>query len=101
MVLLLRLIGLDFHVGPSFEVVIAVDGDAADRRVMLRALGKRFLPNAVVLLRSPDRKASLTRIAPFTEAYRSVGGKTTAYVCRNFTCNAPTTDVEIMLELLK
>ncbi|HUW58590.1 MAG TPA: hypothetical protein VMZ92_18280 [Planctomycetota bacterium] len=42
----------------------------------------------------------LAALAPFTKAQAPIDGKATAYVCRDFTCNAPTTDVTTMLELL-
>ena len=90
------LVAVDFLVGPSYEVVIAGAPDREDTRTMLEALRSRYLPNKVVLLRTDD----LARIAPFTKAQTPIDGKATAYVCRDFTCSAPTTDVTTMLEQL-
>ncbi|GIK15526.1 MAG: thioredoxin domain-containing protein [Planctomycetota bacterium] len=88
----------DFALGPAYEVVIAGTPDAADTRAMLGALNRRFHPNVVVLLRpdAPDAPP-ITRLAPFTAAQKPIDGKATAYVCRNFACAAPTTDVREML----
>ncbi len=92
------MVALDFAVGPSFEIVILKSRDT-DR--MLSALRRRFVPNKVVLFR-PDSLdlPKITKIAPYTEAQRSIGGATTAYVCQNFSCKLPTTDVQIMLNSL-
>jgi uncharacterized protein YyaL (SSP411 family) len=59
----------------------------------------------VVLLRpqaSPPgvKESAITEIAEFTMPLTSIEGRATAYVCRNFSCELPTTDVERMLELL-
>src|SRR6516162_8328007 len=76
------MVGLDFAVGPSYEVVIAGDVRAADTRGMLRALRVQFIPNKVVLLRPSDEHApEITRLAGFTRYQSSVQGKATAYVC--------------------
>ncbi len=59
------------------------------------------MPNVVVLLR-PDQAdpPPICRIAPFTSSQTALEGKATAYVCRNFSCTAPTTDPAKVLSLL-
>ena len=88
------LMALDFGEGPSFEVVIAGHPDADDTQAMLKALHTPYIPNKVVLLR-PDGEAeaaaAIVAIAPFTEAQHSRDGAATAYVCRHFQCEQPTT----------
>ncbi|MEL6820119.1 MAG: hypothetical protein AAFP70_00060, partial [Calditrichota bacterium] len=61
---------------------------------------KRFLPNAIVLLKTEDNKERLARIAPFTKDLQVKKDETTAYVCRNYACGLPTNDVAKMVELL-
>lgn len=76
--------GLDFLLGPSFEIVLA----GADVRPLQRAVFASFVPNKVVL----HSGANVAAIAPFTKAQRAIGGKPTAYVCTNHLCRLPTTD---------
>ncbi len=92
---------LDFALGPAFEVVIAGDPEAADTRAMLQALRTPFLPRKVVVLR-PDRleEVDMDRVVPGAAAYRSMAGVATAYVCRAYSCEAPTTSIDEMLERL-
>jgi len=95
------MIGVDFGIGPSYEVVIAGRTQAEDTGAMLKALRTRFLPNKVVLL-NPDERASaeIVELAPFARSQSSIGGRATAYVCMNHSCKLPTTDPEKMLGLL-
>ena len=94
------LIGLDLAVGPTFEVVVVGRPGAADTEAMLSALRSRYLPNAVVIFRPEGEASAITRLAPYTATQHTLGGKATAYVCRNFVCNRPTTDIGKMLALL-
>ena len=96
------LMGLDFGLGPSFEVVVAGDPEAADTQAMLTALRAPYVPNKVVLLRpdQDEQTPAIAEVAPFTEAQHSRDGAATAYVCRHFQCEQPTTDIAQMLVLL-
>lgn len=91
------LVAVDFALGPVNEVVIAGDPREDETRVMLDTLRERFMPRSVVLLKS----AELDEISSFTSNLTSKEGRATAYVCKNYRCNLPTTDPEKMLDLLK
>lgn len=96
------MVALDFAVGPSYEIVIVGDPRADDTKAMLKALRSRFIPNKVMLLRPVEEESpAIVGIAKFTEDQRSLDGKATAYVCRNYVCELPTTDINGMLELLR
>ena len=96
------MISLDFALGPSSEVVIAGEPEAADTRAMLRVLRTGFLPNKIVLLRPPGVGGEeISRVAAYAESVTGVQGKATAYVCHNFRCDRPTTDPQEMLSLLR
>jgi uncharacterized protein YyaL (SSP411 family) len=95
------LVGLDFGIGPSYEVIIAGNSGAEDTGAMIKALRMRFVPNKIVLLRPTDKDASyIATIAEYTTNHLSIGGKATAYVCLNYECKLPTTEIDKMLELL-
>jgi uncharacterized protein YyaL (SSP411 family) len=94
------LCALDFFFGPTREIVISGKQDDPGTRAMIASLRKGFRPNQVVLLRTPENAAALARIAPFTETQTSLEGKATAYVCRDFACQAPTTEVGEFQRLL-
>jgi len=85
---------LDLYLGPAREVVVAGEPDAAGTQALLRALRSRFLPRTVVLHRPPGDAPAITKLVPSLAAQTPVDGKPAAYVCRDFTCQAPVTTVE-------
>ncbi|HED64334.1 MAG TPA: thioredoxin domain-containing protein [Planctomycetes bacterium] len=93
------LAAVDFSLGPTFEVVIAGDPGAADTKALVRAFHARFAPNKVLLLRPPGETPAIARIAPFTKD-QVPGENATAFVCRDYTCKLPTSDVEKALSFL-
>ena len=95
------MVALDFGIGPSYEVVIAGNSQAADTKAMLKALRTLFIPNKVVLLNPSEQESpEIGQLAEFTQSQSSIEGKATAYVCLNYNCKLPTTDTSKMLELL-
>ncbi len=93
---------IDFALGPSYEVVIAGDLKSKDTNTMLKALRKRFIPNKVVLFRPIGKEAQeVINLIGFMKYYTDTDGKATAYVCQNYNCKSPTTDVNKMMEMLK
>ncbi len=98
--LTLLMSAIDFGVGPTHEVVIVGDSQAEDAKQMLQALRSTFLPSKVTLFRPTEEKSpEIIRLATYVEPYISIEGQATAYVCHNYICSLPTTEVEVMLEL--
>jgi uncharacterized protein len=95
------MIALGFLENPSYEIVIVGKAGADDTGAMLSALRHNFVPNMVVLFRpASEDSGDVDNISPFARDLNLLHGKATAYVCTNFTCHSPTTDVNEMLRLL-
>jgi len=95
------MVALDFGIGPCYEVVIAGKARAKDTKAMVKALRTRFLPNKVVILNPGERESpEIAKLAEFTKNQSSIDGRATAYVCMNYNCKLPTTDIGKMLQLL-
>ncbi len=73
----------DFYIGPSREIALAGKPDE-----FLEALRKRYLPRVVIAAGAGDNIALLRDRA-------AVDGKPTAYICENFTCRNPVTDLTV------
>jgi uncharacterized protein YyaL (SSP411 family) len=86
------LLGVDFSLGPTFNVILIGDLNDGNTVALLKPLRENYLPNVVVSLKSQDN-AGL--------GYEKMEGKTTAYVCRDQMCLPPTNKTEKMLELLE
>ncbi len=96
------MVALEFVHGSPQEVVLVGDAESKETKQMLKALRKRFLPNKIVLLKpAGSRSQEIVKLAGYTRNFRSLQGRTTAYVCMHYLCRQPTTDVETMLTLLE
>ena len=88
---------LDFMVGPTQEVVIAGARHDQNTEAMLKVIQQKFLPRQVSLLvPSNEERERMAGLAPYVKEMVPVEGKTTAYVCRRYECQAPVTDPEAM-----
>ena len=68
----------------AVEVAIAGKPERDDTKALLREISRRYLPRLV--LAGGDAEVALMRDRV------AIGGKATAYVCRNYVCDAPVTD---------
>jgi hypothetical protein len=96
------LVALDYSLARKREVLIAGDLNAEPTRALLRELRSRFLPCTATLL--VDSDATREQLIPFFPAagvMRPVNAEPTAYVCENYACNLPTTEVSKFAELLQ
>jgi len=91
------LIALDFAIGPSKEIVIAGESGNKDTMEMLKVIRSQFLPRKIVLLQSGK---AIEKISPFVKDQRAIDGKATAYVCENYACKLPTTEIKELEKLL-
>ncbi len=93
------LAALDFHLGPAVEVALVWPGSADGLDGLLREVFGRYLPNRVVVGRQ-DGDSAAAGLIPLLESRSAVHGKVTAYVCRRYVCQAPTTDPELLARQL-
>lgn len=91
------LCGVDFIIGPSYEVVIS--GNIKDIDGMIKSLNGRFIPRKVVVF-NPENDDKINEIAPYTVGQKAINGRPTAYVCMNYSCKRPVTSIEEMLRNL-
>jgi uncharacterized protein len=95
------LVALSWSRSKPKQVVTAGKADDAATQAMLREVHRHFVPYEVVIL--ADGGAGQQFFAERVEFMKSVGkidNKPTAYVCENFVCQLPTTDVKKLAELL-
>jgi len=78
-------------------VIVSATRDDA----MRQAIARRYLPFAITLDVSADRKRALTGSLPWIAAMAPVNGAPTAYVCSNFTCRQPVTTVDALVQELR
>jgi uncharacterized protein YyaL (SSP411 family) len=89
-----------YHAGMP-QIVLAGDPHAEDTQAMRAVLQSSYLPTAMIVPVLPQHRESLARLLPWTDTMRAADGRTTAYVCRDFTCQAPTTSPEELRSALQ
>jgi uncharacterized protein YyaL (SSP411 family) len=95
------LVALMFRQAPPLQIVLAGARNAEGTRAFLRRLRERFLPHGVVLLiDSAAARKTLAAFAPELAGIEPAGQEPTAYVCRDYACDLPTTDPDRFAALL-
>lgn len=94
------LCALDFHLGPSMEVVFAGTADNDVIKTFINIYNGVFLPNAVSVYSDPSNPVPES-LVPFAYSKEMIDGKPAAYVCQNYSCKFPTTNPDKFKALLK
>ena len=93
------LLSLYFIYGDSFEIVIAGSLKSFDTIEILKTIRKKFIPNKVILLHQSN-DAEIEAISSYIKSQNQIEGKVTGYICKDFKCNFPVTDLSEMMQLL-
>ena len=92
-------VALDFLTGSSYEIVVVGSPDSQRTQNTLKAINRMYLPNKTMLFKK-ETDTSLDTVATFTKAMKTIDMKPTIYICKNFVCHEPTTDLNVALENL-
>ena len=82
------------------EIVVVGDGNSDGTQEILNTINSLYLPNRIILFKDISKSKSLETIAPWTKDHVTLNGKPTIYICENFACKQPTTNLNIALKIL-
>jgi uncharacterized protein YyaL (SSP411 family) len=86
------LVALDLALVPPAQAVIA--GTRESAAALLASLGRAFRPHLVtVLLDGPAAREFFSAGSPEVAGMVPIGGKAALYLCENFACRAPVTEL--------
>jgi len=85
------LVGLDFAIGPSYEIILTGEKNTKEAGLFLSIIEDRFIPNKIILFIS-SAEDPINKIIPYLINYEVQEEKITVYVCENYTCNLPVSD---------
>jgi uncharacterized protein YyaL (SSP411 family) len=92
----------DFRLHAPREIALVGKPDDARMREMFKTIYGTYVPNKVVALLDPSADADATgKRIPLLANKSMINGAPTAYVCQNYTCQAPTTDPAKLADQLK
>ncbi|OLP65782.1 hypothetical protein BACPU_14000 [Bacillus pumilus] len=80
------------------EIIILGKNDDRDKEEILRALRQRFMPFDIIL--TAETGQDLEQIAPYAKDYKTIDGSTTVYICENYSCRQPITNMDEAMEQL-
>lgn len=94
------LCAVDQQLTPSSQIVIAGDLEKPATTALYSTAKSIYLPHAQVFLIQPDKDDPLVRLLPHLGVYKEVDGKPAAYVCSDYSCQAPAITPEELKTLL-
>jgi uncharacterized protein YyaL (SSP411 family) len=97
----MMLANIVFWLSPAAQVVIVGARDEEGTRALERAVAAIYVPTMTQLPVEPGpAQQAIGDVLPWLAAMRPVDGRAAAYVCREFTCQAPVTDPSALAALL-
>jgi len=85
--------GFDSAISHFTEIVLTAKSKEEIKQ-FLEVIRNYYLPNKVVIFRSEINKTELAKIADYTSNLEMINNKPTAYICSNYACEIPITDVK-------
>jgi uncharacterized protein YyaL (SSP411 family) len=92
------LCALDFSLAKPTEIIIAGKKDDALTQEMIHEVHSRFIPNRILILAEPGKE---NKVIPFLSSIVKQNDETTAYVCENFACKLPVSDLNEFRKLIE
>ncbi len=80
-----------YHAGTP-QLVIVGEPSAQDARALYEVTRRRYLPTTVIVPLIEAQRRRLSDLLPWTASMRAIDGRASAYLCRDFACESPTTD---------
>ena len=90
-----------FALWPPRQIIVVGKGKNNEAKEFLDPLKKDFLPEAVTIFFNEKDNKELLSAAPYLGNYKAVSGKTTAYLCEDYSCREPVTEPGDLLKIIK
>jgi uncharacterized protein len=92
---------LDFSLSKPRQVIVAGEPGAPDTKAMFRLVHERFIPNKILLLADGGAgQEQLARWLPVIGSVTRRSGRATAYICEDYVCQLPTSDLGTAAKIL-
>ena len=77
------------------EIVVVGSGSDPATQVALTRMKSEYIPGKILLFKDTDQLSpGLSSLAKWTATQETIGDKVTFYVCQDFACKIPTTDIK-------
>ena len=86
---------VEFYLSEPKQIVLVTPSSRNQAEPFLNALRTAFVPNHVLAVATEQQASAASGTVALFEGKRAIGGKATAYVCRQQVCKLPTADPEV------
>lgn len=93
------LTALEFHLARKAEIALVADLQKDDWRDVLFALHRIYLPNGAIIIGGAEANKTTSQ-SPLLVSRGLVDGKPTVYLCENYACEKPLTDLDAIKKRL-
>ena len=90
-----------FNTDNPKEIVIVGSGKDSDTITAIEKIKSEYVPNKVIIFKDTDDELNkLSPLAKWTVTQETIDEKTTYYICQDFACKIPTTDLDLALKFI-
>ena len=90
-----------FNTDNPKEIVIVGSGKDSDTISAIEKIKSEYVPNKVIIFKDTDDELNkLSPLAKWTVTQERIDEKTTYYICQDFACKIPTTDLDLALKFI-
>ena len=89
-----------FDAKGSKELVIVLNKKKHRYRSIIENIRETYFPQLPIIVKDKRDKILVDKVCPWIKSYKMINNLPTYFVCKNFTCMKPTTDLETALNYL-
>ena len=95
------LLGFMFESYGSKEIVVVGSSKQKETKSVIKNFQTLYIPQRILIYKDANKELnSISQLAPWTKYHESKNGKPTIYICEDFACNLPTTDLEKAVNMI-
>ena len=95
------LIDLSFYLSSTKEIIIAEKLNNDHTTKILKEINSHFIPNKVIMLAGEgEGQEYISSFLPFINSVKMTNNLATTYICENYACQLPTSNLKKINELL-
>ena len=83
--------------GKTKEIVVVGKREDEATRLMLNEINKQYLPEAIAVFKAEGEENGIQEVISYLEDMSSIDGKPAAYICQNYSCQRPITNLDELI----
>jgi len=93
----MSMVGLDLLVNGTREIVIVGSEENGNENEFIKTIRENYNPKNLIVFINPSNREQMIKLVPALKEYQMIENRTTAYLCQNYSCELPISDVRKLL----